>query len=228
VGAATASGRDIAARAPPVPSLGLYGYFFARTLRTLRTTPLPKHFSKRWIAFRFPLVVNVWPPWPPLSHFLRFFKGVSFTATSETRRLSRFLVRRWPPSLSFVFFVHFLFCSQVAAFYPPFRRTRRPSPLRAHQAPLLTVATATHDDAYMPSPRFVPALARAASPRPSRLHPPHRLHPPFCLHYSIHQHTCDGTGAQGGLPKRTHWEDPHTESRTFSFLFFLLTSSFAV
>jgi hypothetical protein len=48
--AATASGRDIAARAPPVPVLGLCGYFFFFARRTSE--------PKKWIVFRLTLVVN--------------------------------------------------------------------------------------------------------------------------------------------------------------------------
>jgi hypothetical protein len=48
--AATASGRDIAARAPPVPVLGLCGFFFFFAHRTSE--------PKKWIVFRLTLVVN--------------------------------------------------------------------------------------------------------------------------------------------------------------------------
>ena len=80
---ATASGRDIAARAPPVPVLGLCRYFcfFARR------TSAPKKVDRVQIDPRCQCLQ------PRLS-------SVFFTATSESRRLSRFSIHRRPPFLT--------------------------------------------------------------------------------------------------------------------------------
>ena len=90
----------------------------------LKTAPLPKHFPKKWIAFRLPLIINAFghlgclsafllPPFQ--QHFLlsNFRITPSFTfsrppaccqplffmATSESHCLSCFLVHRQPPLL---------------------------------------------------------------------------------------------------------------------------------
>jgi hypothetical protein len=167
---ATASGRDIA-RASVAQ---VVRFFFARTGNCAPSAPLPEKVDRFQIA--------------PRCQCLRpRFSGVFFTATSESRRLSRFLVRRRPPSFltatsgttarrrvgwviflfRFSFLADFLFCSPVTALYPPRRRTRPPFPSRAHQAPL--PAATTHDDADMPPRhrmRHV-ALPLAAAPTAS-------------------------------------------------------------
>jgi len=149
---ATASGRDIA-RASVAQ---VVRFFFARTGNCAPSAPLPEKVDRFQIA--------------PRCQCLRpRFSGVFFTATSESRRLSRFLVRRRPPS--------FLTATSgttarrrvgpVTALYPPRRRTRPPFPSRAHQAPL--PAATTHDDADMPPRhrmRHV-ALPLAAAPTAS-------------------------------------------------------------
>ncbi len=118
--------------------------------------------------------------------FFRLFSGVFFTATSESRRLSRFLVRRRPPFLTttsgttarcrvgwdiFLFRFFFLLTSSFAAQSPhstlladghghPFPR----GPTRPHHRPQQHMTTLT----------CALVTACAMSPCPSRLHPPHR------------------------------------------------------
>jgi hypothetical protein len=91
--------------------------FFTCTLKT--SAPLLKHFPKKWIAFRLPLVVNAFghlsaflPPtfqqhfllgdfriMPsfPFSYPLACHQPLFFTATSELHCLSCFLVCCQPP-----------------------------------------------------------------------------------------------------------------------------------
>ena len=80
---ATASGRDIAARAPPVPVLGLCGYFcfFARR------TSAPKKVDRVQID-------------PRCQRLQPRLSSVFFTATSESRCLSRFSIHCRPPFLT--------------------------------------------------------------------------------------------------------------------------------
>ena len=118
-----ALGRNIATQVAPVPAPRVaWGVrvFFARTFKLKKTSaPLLKHFPKKWITFRLPLVVNTFgrlsaflPP-PFQQHFLlgnfrimlSFLfsyppacrRPLFFMVTLESHHLSHFLVRHRLP-----------------------------------------------------------------------------------------------------------------------------------
>jgi hypothetical protein len=137
------------ARAPGCPG------FFAR----MGNFESPHHFPKR--VDHFQIAPHCQCLRPRFSLFFNLFSGVFFTVTSESCRLSCFLVCHRPPfltatsgktarrrvggyfSLSFFFLLTSSFAARSPHFYPPHRRTRPPFPSRTYQAPLPTATT--HD-----------------------------------------------------------------------------------
>ncbi len=113
--AAMALGWDIAARAPPMPVLGLCSFF----LHALVINYEPLHrFLKRWIIFRLPSCQHLWPHFSLFSAFSVVFSSrrlwncavfYVFSSTTNHHFLPQLLGQLWDVGLggsffSFIFF----------------------------------------------------------------------------------------------------------------------------